>query len=45
MQFTSPLSISFDTPVSEVQKPVTSDPYMDKVKETFDVKVTMLLCE
>lgn len=40
-QKTSPLAISFETPVSDNQKPsFASDTYIEKVKSTFDVKVT-----
>lgn len=39
-QHTSPLSISFETPVSENQKPTyATDAYIEKVKQRFDVKV------
>lgn len=41
-QKTSPLSISFETPVSEMQIPtIARDDYINKVKERFDVKVKL----
>ncbi|XP_037024571.1 protein bicaudal C isoform X1 [Bradysia coprophila] len=40
VRLTSPLSISFETPVSENQRPThATETYIERVKEKFDVKV------